>query len=66
MTPYGLKEQRAKGHKYAEDDVCICLVNLNQGKHRSRRVKKHKRIFKKVARLQAKVMIRKEQQECFG
>ncbi len=50
----GLIAQREKGAHFSEDIVLIKNCCLNNGKHRSRRVRAHKRMYNKIARAKFK------------
>ena len=50
MKNPGLNAMRKKGMRHAEDDVLIKECHLKNGKHRHRRVRRHKRTYNKIAR----------------
>ena len=62
MKNIGLEAIRKKGKHYAEDDVLIQVCRLKSGKHRHRRVRRHKQIYNGIARAVEKAEIRKMQQ----
>ena len=63
MKTYGLVALIEKGMRYGSDDVCIKECLLKVGKHRHRRVRKHKRIYNKMERARTKDLISKELRE---
>jgi hypothetical protein len=60
MRPYGIDSARQKGHKHAEYDISTRGYFLSARGKRSKRRNEHKRIYKKLERVNVNRNIVKE------